>query len=677
MNDNYKSLEKFVLEYADDCPGAVDIVFNLLAMGSRGLGELLVLKDLGIKGTDLYTLWSDCSGKDMVKFLLSIRALESGVYTQSEIKHNFSINTIDKNPKTSYYDDYEFLKDFGRLVARPFVYMNIDPENYITDMSIIYDQPKHPEFKKFMEANRSIFRFLKLLEPFDCRGKDIQLVDDKEIKFKTFDYMAMDDDEYRQWAWKNYNSSDSIYLDGERYVQDTNQEEQEVVISIKQLNEVMGDTSNKKFYDEKTRHDLLKIYEWLKVARNSFLPSFVVTKNMPLKEIKNFYINGNDKRYGKLIQQSGYKEFLEQEGLFKIAYLLGLFDSSANVSEKAYNFIASEMLSKNLPSDQLHKLYGHAHIYNGFNKNFAEFFMIHYKENPHCFENEYGVDLTLNIYYQFDKILKYRSEKEIKTNTNRNRLMPSDVIGYLSDPAYIYNFPREYTEFIREICKYSSISSSIEANEFCKLYEEAKLAEIRENTIPIISGKVDGVEYRILKKTDVEAFVVGSRTNCCFNLNGASRSSFIDSLMGDSRVVVFEGKNSYIQGWVWYDEDNQFLCIDNLEGYLQRFSSESGFDLMKLIITFANEIRNEMNKNGIPCKKVNLGLRYIRESIMKLIDEAEKDGLIVNEKNPKIDYCLKRNLYSDAITQMTVVSDELKKVQTKIIEKSNLMPSNE
>lgn len=77
-------------------------------------------------------------------------------------------------------------------------------------------------------------------------------------------------------------------------------------------------------------------------------------------------------------------------------------------------------------------------------------------------------------------------------------------------------------------------------NENIKWYEVMK--QRYKSNIPKVSGKLNRYDYEMLDLDDPLTLTVGKRTNCCFLLDGASRTSLKHAMISNNgRVfVVFD-----------------------------------------------------------------------------------------------------------------------------------------
>lgn len=461
------------------------------------------------------------------------------------------------------------------------------------------------------------------------------------------------------------------FIDGrgrEEYRQNHSQEKEVFTVGIKQLLDVIVTRPEKKFYDKIRRQDIIKILYYLRYAKNEFLPGLPVIKNLPVERIQNFYINNNNKRYGQLIQKVGFDNEDDQEGLFKLSYMLGLFSDSVKDSERAFEFILNNVM-KNIDPQNIHKYYGGINLKENIDLKFAEFFMIQFANNPEAFKNDEGIDKTDLIYSNFEIILKNRPEKEIKTTTNRERLTMEDCFAIVTNGVLMLGYSEDVADKVNVIAKYTLDRNEIDwALAMLKKGEEIKTEDLK---IPYVEDQENSkFKFRILKKGDPEIAITGRKTNCCFRYKGASYSSIEHAMISpNSTVVVFESPKSYVQGWLWYDEQNKLLVIDNLEGYPEFDDNKNTCnEFMNAVLRFADNALLEMRKMGLPCDSVNLGTGYLNERINSQLKSAIKEENIIKCEESILDYPHQNNLYTDAGNQLILTNDDLIKKHTKIYE---------
>ncbi len=619
-------------DYWNGVPGAIDPAYMLLQ--PQTIAELTYVYANDITGGVLYCLYNDCGKRDFTYFMLNIWAMMSGVYSQKEINDNFQNYASEDD-----VNNHNWFTSRRRNYFRPFVYNDtvINISDYVKDIHKF--EPTDEGFKNFVQANRYLNLLMNYLAQCELKLEGFKFTQNDNLEISI--HMPVEDESYFPSVWTQSRTENL-----ETFAVDTNQIAQLAVYRPKA-----------KFFNQLTKSDLCKSLYFLKHAKKQFLPGLTVIRSMPLDKIENFYINNNDKRYGEIIKNGKFDDLYSQVGIFKLGYLLGLFNTSENDSKVASDYIQKSVIGR-VPIEDIHKLYGGLDISEGFKKEFAEFFMIHHSMNIHCFEDSQGTDKTAQIYHYFDAILKFRPEKTIKTTTNRERLTPEDAISALKSGSVKFGLPVEYDAFVEVLSKYTS-----NVNEMLWIIERLLIGQAipqEEITIPYIEDKGSGLyKFRVLKKGDAEIGICGKKTNCCFEYKNASQSSLEHALISpNSSVVVFESDNSYIQGWIWYDAENSQLVIDNLEG---RCENKRQQELVDALLRFADKAMIAMNKKGNACASVNLGTGYLKPSIVEVIERYIGSGQIKKCEKPNIDYVREFYLYTDADEQYVLSNAELAK----------------
>ena len=311
-----------------------------------------------------------------------------------------------------------------------------------------------------------------------------------------------------------------------------------------------------------------KLYEWMKMKK--FKPTYLVMKNIPIEEIRNFYINGNDKRWGELVKKSKIKGEEDLEGFFKLCYSLGLFSKMGKVSAKAYDFIKREILKKE-KRNKYHIRFGEMDIeHNKFNKEFANLVFLYYpKAKKQKFlvkdnDAKENTDYFAAVYNSFDLIRENFSNKRINTNTRRNMLTPELCMFFVEAKPYTNVTPGN-EEFAKNVGMYGYEQNTFERAQ--KLFDIGKNIPLEEITLDIYDDDNKSVSYELLGKDNPLGVILGNITNCCQTLDGVAKSCVEYGLsQRNSRFMVFRNKDKIIgQSWVWYDEDTKKICLDNIE----------------------------------------------------------------------------------------------------------------
>ena len=84
------TLTEVIITMADGNPGALTCMMQMVQSDPMAMLDLLSLDSLGIYGSKLYMLWSDCCGRDMKKFKETIIAFREGKFSYEEIHANLN-----------------------------------------------------------------------------------------------------------------------------------------------------------------------------------------------------------------------------------------------------------------------------------------------------------------------------------------------------------------------------------------------------------------------------------------------------------------------------------------------------------------------------------------------------------------------------------------------------------
>lgn len=93
-----------VMELSMGNPGAMNCVMGMISPENAGLGIVILpkVKELGIKGTDLYILWSDISQKDYGLMAHLCKSAPSEALINASSKQDYSGRELLKD----YIDSY-------------------------------------------------------------------------------------------------------------------------------------------------------------------------------------------------------------------------------------------------------------------------------------------------------------------------------------------------------------------------------------------------------------------------------------------------------------------------------------------------------------------------------------------------------------------------------------------
>ena len=104
-----------VVKMSNGNPGAMNVIALLLKQADRideydamgGFGKILLLDSFEIYGTDIYVLYNDICGRDLVKMIAVLRATQMGMFSSSILKdacHRQDYSGRDMVPVDELYD---------------------------------------------------------------------------------------------------------------------------------------------------------------------------------------------------------------------------------------------------------------------------------------------------------------------------------------------------------------------------------------------------------------------------------------------------------------------------------------------------------------------------------------------------------------------------------------------
>ena len=369
----------------------------------------------------------------------------------------------------------------------------------------------------------------------------------------------------------------------------------------------------KNIRDKFNEKDKIKLYLW---SKKRFVPSSVVVANMPLKDIDNFYINNNSYEWSKLIHS--YDNLFSdtmKASFFKLCYVLGVFSESANIRDRAVKFLNENIIGK-LDGYIIHSKFDGLDLHNGFNEEYAEFFMKYYRDAGFMVdkEGEYMIiDLTSASYNNFTQVKKVYPNKTVHTNRDADLLLPIHVVNAIKIKTY-ENVERGNEEFSFTVGKYGYTQDQFEKLQ--SWYNEGKA--IKEMELFSNEDKEEkGITYSLLSKDDPLNAVLGNITNCCQVIGGAGESCVKYGMTKpNSGFITFNYKDKIIgQAWVWYDKNTKTICLDNIEvprRYLEKISQNKNIQksFIECLLRIEENFKKEMNRKGFKVDKVTIGRGY-------------------------------------------------------------------
>lgn len=134
------------------------------------------------------------------------------------------------------------------------------------------------------------------------------------------------------------------------------------------------------------------------------------------------------------------------------------------------------------------------------------------------------------------------------------------------------------------------------------------------STIPRIKGTKNEYSYEILRLDDMEALVVGNKTDCCFTVLGNGYPCLKHSLTSNNgRILVIKKDNEILaHSWIWRNGD--LLCLDNIE-ISKKINS---VDFLDIYLQIADElIKTSYQSEGIEncIKNITIGFTNFDKEI--------------------------------------------------------------
>lgn len=360
----------------------------------------------------------------------------------------------------------------------------------------------------------------------------------------------------------------------------------------------------------------VKINLWYWYNKNKFLPHYTIIENMPVEDIDMFYINNNCEVWKEIVEKSKIKQDHNKATLFKLCYVLGVFQESGSKRDAAYKFIKTYITSK-FNENKIHVMFDGLDLSNGYDEMFASFFMKYFCKDPYfLYDKENAVYLYDTAYNNFKDVKRRYPNRKVNTNRESDLLLPMHVENVILN--HEYDKVEEGNELLAElISKYGYNQYQFE--ELQSLYDKAK--EINQEKLKIFIGEdvedKNNVTYELLKKDNPLGAVLGDITNCCQIIGGAGESCVsYGMIMPNSKFMTFNYNNEILgQSWVWYDEYNKTICLDNIEvpeKYVNkikksRLLQESFIACLKRV---GFNFIKEMKSKGLEVEKVTIGKGY-------------------------------------------------------------------
>ena len=460
---------------------------------------------------------------------------------------------------------------------------------------------------------------------------------DKIIEVDMNEFVFLDDDKGRLLLGSYSTGNDYVFCNEGECIQFNLQK---LCENNKYLNALINNTKlDTKYY--------INLYYWL---NKKFIPQPVVFNNMPTKDIDNFFINNNCLEWNKLIKERKIISDDCKASFFKLCYVLGVFDESTKIRDRAVKFIKENIIT-NMDERDIHSKFDGFDLDNGYNNDFAEFYMKYYeKDNFLITEDECGdeIDLTAACYNNFNNVKKFYPNKTIHTNREADLLLPIHVMNAVRMVEYV-NVDEGNEEFSKFVGRYGYSQEKFEKLQ--KWYNEGK--NIKQMKL-FINNDIEerGIKYELLRKDNSLCAVLGNITNCCQVVGGQGESCVKYGMTKpNSGFITFNYNERIIgQAWVWYDEESKTICLDNIEvprKHLDKIehNKEIQDNFIACLLRIEENFKKEMNDKGFEVNRVTIGQGY--NDIKKILDNNFE--LICNNRKLK-----GYSGYSDAYNQYVI-----------------------
>ncbi len=480
------------------------------------------------------------------------------------------------------------------------------------------------------------------------------------------------------YSFKDYNN---LFDEKQIYIVCYNEHNQEKLLNSKQIYKfvrLLGLSYVKREELSDIDKDLLmmlenynmrkKLFEWLPYTAKKWVPSSAVINKISAEKSYEYFYNNNYKRLKVLKDEYQANKYEEMEGIVALGYILGLFNSKESTSQKALDYIIEYFLKKGVTTDELHTTYGAIDLRNGYNKQFADFFMQHYAMDSQAFiEPDLGTNMTGELFKRFDEVLENRPEKRIKTRTRNKLLTPIDAMASIIDVNIDKDKfgeqvkDKRYLRLLQLLMKFGA--SEDELRWAIGLYEQALLIDEQKVIIPNIEDlKTSLMKFNSHLKNDPQAFLSGRKTNCCSKYGGFAEDRLTHVITDlNWRYITFTSANrTFFDGLVWYDKEEKVVCIDNVEGQfskIDKINTKSIPMMADTIIRYADGIYHKMRELNIPCIKVNVG-KDPGTASWEIFKYAKQQNLIYDDQNP-CNYPARNNISSDANNQFTLTDETI------------------
>lgn len=667
-------------------PSGKQIVLSRSNLESNILKYIGILRDLHSMGFEKIELSSLCDKRVKEFELRHIKSAEHSVIVKRDTLEQISPHLF-VVIRRAYDQGFSFTDGNNLFDENQELLKVIAPngEEYLIEREQFYNM-----LEIIVECKEYNFN-INLSQLLDTSQNTVELIDEKERKYIVNRSRIMHLMKAYALLTRNgysFNDYSNLFDEKQPYIISYDKQNQERLLSRKQINKIikLQELSyGKKVGLTDSEKDLLKmldnyqmkekLFEWLPYTAKKWIPSSAVINKIPVEKSYEYFYNNNHSRLKVIKDEYKARDYDEMEGIISLGYILGLFDSKESTSEKAMKYIIDYFIKKGITADELHTTYGAIDLRKGYDKRFADFFMYHYAIDSEAFiEPDIGTNMVGELFERFDEVLENRPEKKIKTRTRNKLLTPTDAMASITHIKMDREILEEkanderYIHLVELLTKFGASRSELQWA--INLYEQALAIDEKKVTIPCIEDLSPSLmKFTSHLKSDPQAFVSGRKTNCCSRYGGFAQDRLEHIITDpDWRYVTFTSANrTFFDGLVWYDKDQQVVCIDNVEGQFSKFDKNDSKSISMMadaIIRYADGIYYKMNKINIPCMKVNVGKDPGTVS-WEIFRYASQQKLIEEDSNP-CDYPKRNKISTDATDQFTITDEKMLRLRATL-----------
>ena len=489
-----------------------------------------------------------------------------------------------------------------------------------------------------------------------------------------------------------------------------------IVSNIRKNEEGYFEVRLEDFMSSNFRKNLAQVSEWKKQGEVKFIPPKYTLDVFPADQLDKYFVNKNNKRWGKLVERLGFSVLSGQEkynsltDLMKIYYALGGFSENQGESEKAFEYVLKHVAISHDEYDsspqavgaEIHRRFSGLTLHGPYNPDFAKFFMRYYHKNPDFmfFDIDDGNerDYLCQAHNHFGVIQRLFPNMVVNGNTQRDLLSPKFVAEHCNIEEY-EDVDEGNEALALMVGRYGY--SQDQFDEMQDIYNVAKGLKDKYVIQADRAKAENGISFRVLEKDDPLGFVLGDITNCCQHIDGPGGSCVDDGYRNpNAGFLVFEeeikdengqptGEHRILaQAYIWYDPETKTVCYDNIEiptkilDALREGRRLSTEDLMDSLTESADAIMSAMNRNGVEVERVTTGQGYndLRVELEKEYGDPEwspiaKHRGYLGYSDAKEAQYLIRTYDQTTKCYAAAIKDEIAKAQNDIGEISSVLAS--